>query len=139
MQPVRRVGLIGEQHLLREGIEALLNRLKDVQVCGLWEATPAALAAIEESHPDVVLMVASGSHNQETVDLIASILDRFPHLPVVRVTLQEGTFQVYQSYLSPAHSDALAAILSGSALTGWTEAPSSIQSKKSGGKTHAQI
>lgn len=136
MQPVRRVGLIGAQHLLREGIEVLLGQVEDVQICGPWEATPAALKAIEDSQPDVILMVEATPGDQSITELTSSVLDRFPQLPVIRITIEKSTFQVYRSYPSPARSETLAAILRDLAPVGWTETPSPTQSKP-GGETHA--
>ncbi len=115
----------------------LLSRVKDVQICGLWNATPSALNAIAESQPDAILMVEATAHEPQTSRLISSILESFPQLPVIRITLEKNTFQVYRSYLSPARSETLAAILRNLAPVGWTEAPSSTQSEP-GGETHAQ-
>lgn len=51
-----RVLLVDDHNIVRQGVRAYLHTLKDIQVIAEADSGAAAVAAVEQHHPDVVLM-----------------------------------------------------------------------------------
>ena len=51
-----RVLLVDDHNIVRQGVRAYLHTLKDIQVIAEADSGVAAVAAVEQHHPDVVLM-----------------------------------------------------------------------------------
>ena len=51
-----RVLLVDDHNIVRQGVRAYLHTLKDIQVIAEADSGEAAVAAVEQHHPDVVLM-----------------------------------------------------------------------------------
>ena len=82
----KRVFLVEDHSLMRRSIIEAIEREPDLTVCGQAEDAPAALAAILALPPDVVLTdIRLQSSNG--LDLIKSLHDRLPQLPVVATTM----------------------------------------------------
>lgn len=52
----RRVFLVDDHPLVREWLASLVALQPDLEVCGQAEDAPAALAAVQELHPDIVVV-----------------------------------------------------------------------------------
>jgi DNA-binding NarL/FixJ family response regulator len=61
---VIRVALVDDQHLVRAGLRALLERAEDITVVGDAEDGDAGVALAVAEHPDVVLMDIRMSHGR---------------------------------------------------------------------------
>ena len=83
----RKVLLIDEHRVLREGLSEFINSQPDLTVCGMAEYAPQALAEVEETLPDVVItdIAMKGRPN---FDLIKEIKARHPSIPVLVFSMQ---------------------------------------------------
>lgn len=83
----RKVLLIDEHRVLREGLSEFINSQPDLTVCGMAEYVPQALAEVEETLPDVVItdIAMKGRLN---FDLIKEIKARHPSIPVLVFSMQ---------------------------------------------------
>lgn len=87
---VRRVLVVDDHPIVREGITVLLAGQGDLEVCGSAVDIPTARKAVRECMPDVVLVdlslgPASG------IDLIAVLLDDVPQLPILALSMHDET------------------------------------------------
>lgn len=78
----RKVLLVDEHRVLREGLREFINAEPDLAVCGVAEYAPQALAEVEVAKPDMVItsLFLKGKTN---FDLIKEIKTRHPSLPVL--------------------------------------------------------
>jgi DNA-binding NarL/FixJ family response regulator len=82
----KRVFLVEDHSLMRRSIIEAIEREPDLTVCGQAEDAPAALAAILSLPPDVVLTDIR-LRSSSGLDLIKSLRERLPELPVVATTM----------------------------------------------------
>ena len=82
----RRVFLVEDHSLMRRSIVEAIEREPDLTVCGQAEDAPAALAAILSLPPDIVLTDIR-LRSSSGLDLIKSLRDRLPALPIVATTM----------------------------------------------------
>jgi DNA-binding NarL/FixJ family response regulator len=68
----KRVFVVDDHPIVREGLTLLINREADLVVCGEAEEAQAALAAISRCHPDVVVVDISLS-GPDGLDLIKTL------------------------------------------------------------------
>ncbi|MBI5686014.1 MAG: response regulator transcription factor [Verrucomicrobia bacterium] len=78
----RKVLLVDEHRVLREGLREFINAQPDLAVCGIAEYAPQALAEVEVSKPDVVVTDIS-LKGKMNFDLIKEIKARHPAMPVL--------------------------------------------------------
>jgi DNA-binding NarL/FixJ family response regulator len=84
--PKKRVFLVEDHSLMRRSIIEAIEREPDLSVCGQAEDAPAALAAILSLPPDVVLTDIR-LRSSSGLDLIKSLHERLPALPIVATTM----------------------------------------------------
>lgn len=82
----QRVFLVEDHSLMRRSIIEAIEREPDLTVCGQAEDAPAALAAILSLPPDVVLTDIR-LRSSSGLDLIKSLRERLPALPIVATTM----------------------------------------------------
>src|SRR4051812_27028063 len=88
-EPVKRkVFVVDDHQLFREGLAQLINREADLVVCGEAEDVDAALAGIEQSAPDMAIIDISlaGSNG---IDLIKSLRARGDKLPLLVLSMHD--------------------------------------------------
>lgn len=78
----RKVLLIDEHPVVREGLREFINAQPDLVVCGVAEYKPQAMAEVEIAKPDVVVTDISLKGRMD-FDLIKEIKARHPSLPVL--------------------------------------------------------
>ena len=78
--------LVEDHSLMRRSIIEAIEREPDLSVCGQAEDAPAALAAIVSHPPDVVLTDIR-LQSSSGLDLIKSLRERLPELPIVATTM----------------------------------------------------
>ncbi|MDR3403781.1 MAG: response regulator transcription factor [Chthoniobacter sp.] len=84
----RRVFLVDDHPLVREGLTTLINQQKDFVVCGEAEDAPEALQAIEREQPDaavvdITLAIGSG------IELIKDIRCVAPKVAIVVLSMHD--------------------------------------------------
>jgi len=87
----RKVLVVDDHPVLREGLTYLIDDQQDMMVCGTSEDIPEAIRAIQSLKPDIVtvdisLKEASG------LDLIKDIKAQFPGLPVLALSVHPEQF-----------------------------------------------
>ena len=80
--PARRVLIVDDHPIVREGLRSILDGEDDLTVCGEAETAREARSAIKELNPDV--LVAEFSLRQgDGIDLVRDVRAHHPHLPIL--------------------------------------------------------
>ena len=90
-QPRRSVLLVDDHPLLREGIAALIRATSDLRVSAEAGDTAAALAALSEHVPDLLLLDISlpGANG---IELLKDLHVRYPRMHVLVLSMHEESF-----------------------------------------------
>jgi len=81
-----RVMLVDDHPIVRRGLADTIAGEPDLVVCAEAESRPEALEAIEQQHPDLMI-VDIALKNSSGMDLIKDIRVRWPHLPILVVSM----------------------------------------------------
>jgi DNA-binding NarL/FixJ family response regulator len=100
----RRVILFSTQRLLSESLEYILRHDPEVELDGPFALDNRAFASFPDCCPDVVLIADENRPSGDAATLTAQILDRYPDLPIVTVTLGQDVVRIYSSRTLPARS-----------------------------------
>jgi len=84
--PRRRVLIVDDHPLLREGLGKVINQQEDLAVCGEAGDAPGGLAAVAKCRPDVVIADISLEEGSG-LELIKDIHARYPKLPVLALSM----------------------------------------------------
>jgi DNA-binding NarL/FixJ family response regulator len=103
----RRVALLCAQQLLGESLEHTLRKAGDVELLGPWALDEQALSHFSSGSADMVVIVEAEDMPQEAAQITAQILERFPSLPIIRVTLEQNVVRFYSTQVLPARSSDL--------------------------------
>ncbi len=107
----QRVLLICSQHLFGESVETILRAANDVELIGPWEINQDISERLLTEYPDVVVIADEGHHNDAISILIATIIEHYPGLSVIRTDLNENNIHVFSIHTLPARGkDLLASI-----------------------------
>src|SRR5436305_14325912 len=68
----RRVFIVDDHPLVRDGLANLINQQSDLTVCGEAEDSAGAIAGIESSRPDVAL-IDSPPKNESVLELVKTL------------------------------------------------------------------
>src|SRR3954449_6304672 len=83
-----RVLLVDDHAVVRYGIAQLINRERDLVVCGEEEEASKALSAITSLNPDLVIADIS-LKDSSGLELMRNIKAQFPKLPVLVVSAHD--------------------------------------------------
>jgi len=78
--------LVDDHPIVRRGLADTIAGEPDLVVCAEAESRPEALEAIEQQHPDLMI-VDIALKNSSGMDLIKDIRVRWPHLPILVVSM----------------------------------------------------
>jgi DNA-binding NarL/FixJ family response regulator len=84
----RRVFLVDDHVLLREGLRGLLDEEPDLVVCGQASRAAEAIAAISDAAPDIVLLDVS-LEGPNGIELTKELASRHPSLPILVLSMHE--------------------------------------------------
>ncbi len=84
----RKILVVDDHPIVREGLADLINREKDIVVCGWAEDTPQTIKAIKNLKPDVVTVDISLG-DTSGLELIKDIKTRFPGLPILALSMHQ--------------------------------------------------
>ncbi|MBI2921986.1 MAG: response regulator transcription factor [Planctomycetes bacterium] len=88
----RRVFVVDDHQILREGLRMLLDSQEDLAVCGEASSVQEGLRAILEAAPDLAIVDLS-LENSNGLDLVKDLNARRPDLPVLVLSMHdEGLF-----------------------------------------------
>ena len=100
----RRVVLLSEQDLLGESLEHVLGKAKDVELLGSWTLDDRVLPRLSQDTPDILIIAEEEPPGENVTRLTAQILEAYPNLPIIRVTLARNEMRIYTSQTLPARS-----------------------------------
>lgn len=84
----RKVLVVDDHPIVREGLADLINKEEDLVVCGCAEDIPQTLKAIRKAPPDVVTVDIS-LEGASGLELIKEIKTQFPNLPVLALSMHQ--------------------------------------------------
>src|SRR5919108_4808957 len=84
----RRIFLIDDHPLVREGLTNLINGQDDLMVCGEAEDSAGAMAGIARSRPDVALIDIS-LKNESGLELVKNLDSQFPLVALVVLSMHD--------------------------------------------------
>ena len=84
----RRVFIVDDHPLVREGLANLINQQSDLSVCGEAEDSAGAITDIESTHPDVALIDIS-LKNESGLELVKTLQNRFPQVALVVLSMHD--------------------------------------------------
>src|ERR1700723_2415352 len=84
----KSVFVVDDHPLLRQGLALLINQQQDLEVCGEAEEAQAAMRAIGQRRPDI-LIVDISLNGPDGLDLLKTIRASYPELPVLILSMQD--------------------------------------------------
>lgn len=87
----RRVLVIEDQLIMRQGIKLLINQEPDLVVCGEVENAAEALRSTEQFKPDLAIVDLS-LRDSSGLDLIKDLHARHPHLAILVLSTRDDSF-----------------------------------------------
>ncbi len=84
----KRIFIVDDHPIVREGLALMMNREPDLMVCGEAEEASAALQAINVDRPDF-LIVDISLNGPDGLELLKSIRARHPSLPVLILSMHD--------------------------------------------------
>jgi DNA-binding NarL/FixJ family response regulator len=84
----KAVFIVDDHPLLRQGLSLMINRENDLAVCGEAEEAQAAMQAIPQCHPDI-LIVDISLNGPDGLDLLKSVRTLYPDLPVLILSMHD--------------------------------------------------
>ena len=86
--PKRRVLIVDDHPLMRQGLAQLVNQQPDLTVCGEAEDVPEALQKTSDLKPDVVIVDLS-LKGSDGIELIRNLRSRSAQLPVLVLSMHD--------------------------------------------------
>jgi DNA-binding NarL/FixJ family response regulator len=84
----KTVFVVDDHPLLRQGLALLINQQHDLEVCGEAEEAQAAIQAIAQKRPDILILDISLS-GPDGLDLLKNIRGLYPDLPVLVLSMHD--------------------------------------------------
>ena len=84
----KNVLVVDDHPLLRQGLALLINQQQDMQVCGEAEEAHAAMQAVTQSRPDIIILDIS-LNGPDGLELLKSIRASDPDLPVLILSMHD--------------------------------------------------
>ena len=101
MSETKKVVLAEDHRLLREGLKALLQAEKGLQIVGEAENGLEALRCVEKYAPDLILLDLS-MPKMSGLSVIKEIKTRFPEVRIMALTIHESDQYVLEAFQSGA-------------------------------------
>ena len=84
----RRILVVDDHPIVRQGLALLINREPDLLVCGEAEEATGAMHVLNSAHPDV-LIVDISLNGPDRLDLLKNIRTTHPTLPVLILSMHD--------------------------------------------------
>jgi DNA-binding NarL/FixJ family response regulator len=84
----KTVFIVDDHPLLRQGLALLVNRERDLAVCGEAEEAQTAMKEIAAKKPDI-LIVDISLNGPDGLDLLKSVRTLYPNLPVLILSMHD--------------------------------------------------
>jgi DNA-binding NarL/FixJ family response regulator len=89
-QAKARIVVVDDHPMVRERLAEVINRERDLSVCGEAESASQALEVVATAQPDLAI-VDLGLKDSQGLDLIKDLQVRHPKLAVLVVSMHEGS------------------------------------------------
>lgn len=86
----RKILIVDDHPILRDGLIRLIHEEQDLTVCGQAEDAHQAIQAINESRPDIAIVDIT-LKSSDGIDLMKSIRSQYPKLPVLILSMHDET------------------------------------------------
>ena len=93
--------IVDDHPVIREGLMAIINHEQDFDICGQAEDAYAALKAINELKPDIVITDIS-LNNSDGIELTKNIKAGHPGLPVIIFSVHDESLYAERAILAGA-------------------------------------
>lgn len=80
--------IVDDHPIVRQGLAQLINQERDLEVCGQAEDAHAAMQAIRQLNPDLVI-VDIGLKGSNGMELIKDLKVQYPNLPVLTLSMYD--------------------------------------------------
>ena len=87
---VRRVLIVDDHPIVRQGLRRVMENEDDLTVCGEAETARDARTAIKELNPDVVIADISLKQG-DGIELVRDVRAHYPHLPILVLSMHDET------------------------------------------------
>src|SRR5437660_12552556 len=84
----RRVFIVDDHPLVRDGLANFINQQADLAVCGEAEDSAGAIAGIESCRPDVALIDIS-LKNESGLELVKTLQAQFPEIALIVISMHD--------------------------------------------------
>ena len=84
----RRVFVVDDHPIVRQGLALLINRESDLMVCGEAEDAHTAVQLVATTNPDI-LVVDISLNGPEGLDLLKDVRTKYPELPVLILSMHD--------------------------------------------------
>jgi DNA-binding NarL/FixJ family response regulator len=98
----KKVFVVDDHPLLRQGLSLLINREPDLEVCGEAEEAQPAMAAIGSKAPDI-LIVDISLKGPDGLDLLKNIRATYPALPVLILSMHDESLYAERALRAKAN------------------------------------
>jgi DNA-binding NarL/FixJ family response regulator len=89
-RPVRRVLIVDDHPIVRQGLRRIMENEDDLVVCGEAESVREARAAIKELSPDVMIVDISLKQG-DGIELVRDVRAHHPQLPILVLSMHDET------------------------------------------------
>src|SRR5450631_4866907 len=87
---VRRVLIVDDHPIVRQGLRRVMENEEDLTVCGEAETARDARTAIKELNPDVIIADISLKQG-DGIELVRDVRAHYPHLPILVLSMHDET------------------------------------------------
>ena len=84
----RRVFVVDDHPIVRQGLALLINRESDLMVCGEAEDAHTAVQLVATTNPDI-LVVDISLNGPDGLDLLKDVRTKHPELPVLILSMHD--------------------------------------------------
>src|ERR1051325_1987741 len=84
----RRVFIVDDHPLVRDGLANFINQQSDLTVCGEAEDSAGAISGIESTKPDVALIDIS-LKNESGLELVKTLQSQFPQIALIVLSMHD--------------------------------------------------
>ena len=96
-----RILIVDDHPVFCLGMSQLINREKDLEVCGSEESAAKALKAIDRLKPDLVIADIA-LKDSDGIDLVKEIKRRYPQIPVLVLSMYDESLYAERALLAGA-------------------------------------
>jgi len=98
-----RVFIIDDHPVVFQGLRALLNQEKRLEVCGYAQDAQAAFSGIEQKSPDLAIVDISLQDGVSGLDLMKQLSATFPELKILSLSMHDESVYSERAIRAGAH------------------------------------